>query len=85
MGIITLLISLVFSCNFISSTVTTNYLASHPTTLQSINTRSLKPQKFNPIFTFNDSYISSFHEQTTPAMLSVKINTNNLNLNNKIY
>ena len=85
MGIITLLISLVFSCNFISSTVTTNYLASHPTTLQSINTRSLRPQKFNPIFTFNDSYISSFHEQTTPAMLSVKINTNNLNLNNKIY
>ena len=85
MGIITLLISLVFSCNFISSTITTNYLSMHPTCL-SMPTPKIYPKKdINPLFTFNDNYIASYHANNTPVMINVKIGTNDLNLGNQIY
>lgn len=85
MGIITLLISLIFSCNFINCTVSANYLAS-----PSINLAlSPIPKKWdantNQIFRFNNSYIASYHADNTTAAVGVKINTSNLNLNNKIY
>ena len=85
MGIITLLISLVFSCNFINCTVSTNYLASHAVAL----TFSPIPKAWraytNQLFLFNDNYIASYHANNTPVTIGVKIDTSNLNLNNKIY
>lgn len=85
MGIITLLISLIFSCNFINSTLTTNYLTSHPAQLFLNKQLVPKKQAISSLFNFNDNYIQTYHEQTAPAMLSININTKNLNLNNKIY
>ena len=85
MGIITLLISLIFSCNFINSTLTTNYLTSHPAQLFLNKQLVPKKQAISSLFNFNDNYIQTYHEQTAPAMLSININTKNLNSNNKIY
>ena len=85
MGIITLLISLAFSFNFINSTVSTNYLATHQVAMN-FQPYPIYPKKdINPIFQFNNNYITSYHEDDTKVMLSVSINTSNLDLSNKIY
>ena len=85
MGIITLLISLVFSCNFINCTVSANYLASPNFSLTFNPVPKDWNANTNQIFRFNNNYIASYHANNTPATMGIKINTSNLNLNNKIY